>query len=66
MPAKSGFYPTTFVYSHFPPKIQFLYCFLTLVAPWGGPMEDTKEKILGNLGMQHAEKCIFLGFFLEF
>ena len=24
-----GFYPSIFVYSHFPPKIQFLYCLLS-------------------------------------
>ena len=28
----SGFYPSTFVYIRFSPKIQFLYCFLSSVA----------------------------------
>ena len=33
----TSFYSSTFVYSRFPPKIQFLYCFLSSEAPGGGP-----------------------------
>ena len=40
-----GFYPSTFVYSHFPLKIQFLYSVLSSVALWGGPMIDTEGKM---------------------
>ena len=40
-----GFYPNTFLYSRFSPKIEFLYCLLSSVAPWGGPMVDTKQNI---------------------
>ena len=43
------FYPSTFVYSCFPPKIQFLYCLLSSVTPWGGPMMDTEGKMFWNL-----------------
>ena len=41
----TGFYPSTFVDSRFPPKIQFLYCLLSSVALWSGPMVDTKGKM---------------------
>ena len=41
----SGFYPSNFVYSCFPPKIRFLYCLLSSVALWGGPLTDTEGKI---------------------
>ena len=41
----TSFYASTFVYSHFSIKIQFLYCLLSSVAPWGGPMVDMKEKV---------------------
>ena len=40
----AGFYPSTFVYSRFSPKIQFLYCLLSSVAPWGDPMVHTEGK----------------------
>ena len=43
--AGSGYYPSNFVYSCFSSKIQFLYCLLSSVALWGGPMVDTKVKI---------------------
>ena len=43
----AGFYPSTFVYSCFSPKIGFLYCLLSSVVPWGGPMVDTKQNIFG-------------------
>ena len=59
----TGFYPSTFVYSHFPPKVQFHYCFLSSVALWGGPMVDTKENFFWNLNLQIGGKSIFLGFF---
>ena len=42
----SGFYPSTFVYSRFSSKIQFLYCLLSSVTPCGGPMIDTERKIV--------------------
>ena len=38
-----GFYPSTFVYSHFPPKIQFLYYLLSSLSQ--------------NLGLQFTGKC---------
>ena len=41
----SGFYPCTFVYSRFPPNIEFLSCLFSSVAPCGGPMIDTEGKI---------------------
>ena len=31
-----GFYPSSFVCSRFAPKIQFLYCLVSSVAPWSG------------------------------
>ena len=43
--ASPVFYPSTFVYSHFPPKIQFLHCLLSSLFPWGIPIVDTKGKI---------------------
>ena len=42
----SGFYPGTFVYSRFSPKIQFFTVCFSSVAPCGGPIVDTKGKIL--------------------
>ena len=62
----SGFYPSTFVYSHFSPKSEFLYFFLSSEAPCGGLMVDTKGEISGSLSTQISGKCIFLGFFMEF
>ena len=43
--SRTGFYPSTFVYSRFPPKIQFLYCLLDSVAPCCGPMIESEGKI---------------------
>ena len=40
----AGLYPSTFVYKRFSPKIPFLYCLLSSVALWDGPMVDTEEK----------------------
>ena len=34
----ADFFPNTFVYSCFSPKIQFLFCLLSSVAPWGDLM----------------------------
>ena len=59
------FYPSTFVYSRISPKIQFLECFLSSVAPLCGPMLDTEGKCFWNLGLQIAGKCIFVRFFLK-
>ena len=42
----SGFYSSTFVYSHSSSKIQFLYCSLSSVATWGGPTVDTDGEFL--------------------
>ena len=41
----AGFFPNTFAYSFFSPKIQFVFCLLSSMAPWGDPMVDTKGKI---------------------
>ena len=41
-----GFYPSAFVYNCFSPKIQFLYCLLSLVALLGCLMVDTEGEIL--------------------
>ena len=59
-----AFYPSTFIYSGISPKVQFLYCLLSSVVLWSGPMVDTTENFW-NLGLHLAGKCIFLGFFLE-
>ena len=40
----SGFYSITLVHSCIYPKIQFLDCLLSSVAPWGGPMLDIEGK----------------------
>ena len=56
-----GFYPITFVYSHFPLRNQFLYSVLSSVALWGGPMIDTEGDIFWNLGLVCWKKH-FLGF----
>ena len=46
-------YPSTLVYSPIFPKIQFFYCLLSLLAPWGGPMVDTIEKFLKFRSADH-------------
>ena len=61
-----GFYPSTFVYSRFPQKIQFLYCLLSLVAPWGGSMVDTEGKIFEIHVCRLLENPFFLEFHGEF
>ena len=43
----SGFHPSTFVYSRFPPKIHFLYCLLSSVVLRGGPRVGIEEKTFG-------------------
>ena len=40
-----GFYPITFVYSHFPLTNQFLYSELSSVILWGGPIVDTEGEM---------------------
>ena len=62
----AGFYSNTFVYSRFSPKIWFLYCLFSSVAPWSDLTVVTKGKILEIQVIQIAGKCIFLGFFLGF
>ena len=39
-----GFYQSIFAYSHFSPKIQFLYCLLISDVLLGGPMVNTDGK----------------------
>ena len=46
----SGFYPNTLVYSHFPPKIQFIYLLSLHGENW--------KKNFGNLGVQIDGKYI--------
>ena len=47
LPTKAaGFYPSTCVYSRYSLKIQFLYCFLSSVVLWCGPIVDTERKYL--------------------
>ena len=43
----SGFYPGTFVYSCFSPRIQFLNCLLSSVAPQCGPMVTAEASMFG-------------------
>ena len=40
-----GFNSSTFVYSCFPPKFQFLYCLLSSLSLQGAPMVGTERKI---------------------
>ena len=40
-----AFYPSTLIYSSISPKVQFLYCLLSSVVLWSGPMVDNTEKI---------------------
>ena len=56
----TSFYPSTFVYNCFPPKIQFLYCLHSSVAP--GPMVDTEGKIFEIQVCRSLENAFFLGF----
>ena len=58
----SGIYPSTFVDSHFPPIIQFLYCLLISVAPWGGPVVDTKGKMFEMYVCRLPENAFFSDF----
>ena len=41
----TGFYPSTFVYTRFSPKTQFLQCLLSSVVPQGSSMVDIKRKM---------------------
>ena len=64
----SSFYPSTFVYNRFSPKIQFLYCVLSSVASLGGPMVDTQGRLLEFRSVDCSKmhfSWIFLGI-LEF
>ena len=58
----SGVYPSTFVDSHFPPIIQFLYCLLISVAPWGGPVVDSKGKMFEMYVCRLPENAFFSDF----
>ena len=62
----SGFYPSTFVYGCFPPKIQFLYCLLNSVAPWGGLMIDSEGKFFEIQICRFLENTFFLDFCWNF
>ena len=42
------FIPALFSAAVFSPNIQFLFCLLSSVAPWGGPMVDTEANIFVN------------------
>ena len=64
--ATAGFYPSTFVYSRFPPKIQFLYCLLNQMAPWGGPVIDSEQKLFEIYICRLLEKVFFLDFLWNF
>ena len=54
----SSFCPSTFVYGRFSPKIQFLYCLLSLLSPWGAPMKGMKLMSLDRwkINFQHSFK----------
>ena len=60
-----SFYQTTFVYSHFSPKIQFLYCFLSSIALSGNPVVDTEESFL-KFRSAESWKPFFLDFSRNF
>ena len=62
----TGFYPSTFVYSHFPSRIQFLYCLLSSVAQWGGPMVDNQQEIFEIYMCRSLENAFFLNFSWSF
>ena len=62
----AGFYPNTFVYSTFLPKIQFLQCFLSSMAQWGGPMVDTKQKMSEIQVCRYLKNAFFLNFSRNF
>ena len=62
----AGFYPSTFVYSCFPPKIQFLQYLLSSVVLWGGTMVDTKRKMFQIQICRLLENAFFLDFSWNF
>ena len=43
-----GFIQALFSAAVFSSNIQFLFCWLSSMSPWGGPMVDTKAKIFLN------------------
>ena len=51
-----GFYVSNFL-QRISPKIQFLHCLLSSIAPWGCPMFNNEGKFFWNLGLQIIEKC---------
>ena len=61
-----GFYPCTFVYSCFPPKIQFLYYLLSSLYPWGDPVVSIKRKIfeirVSDRWKMHFQNSVWLFF----
>ena len=58
----TDFYSGTFVYSRFSPKIEFLYCLLSSVAPWGGCMVDNEGEIFEIYMCRSLENAFFLDF----
>ena len=61
----AGFYPNTFVYSHFFLKIQFLYCFPSSPSPWGSLQITGKFTLPCLFIFFVCSGCNFLGI-LEF
>ena len=41
---RSAFYPSTFIYYRFPPKIQLFYRLLSLASLWGAPWWASRRK----------------------
>ena len=57
----SGFYPSTFVYNHFPWRFNFFtVCLVQL--PVGWPYNRHQRENFLNSGLQITGKCIFHGF----
>ena len=50
----SGFHPNTFVYCRFPSMIQFLYCLLSSLSPWGSPHGGYQSETFWNTSLQFA------------
>ena len=60
--AFTGFYSSTFIYSHFSTKIKFLYCLLSSVALWGSPMVETEGNIFEFQVCRLLENAFFMDF----
>ena len=65
--SKAGLNPSTFVYSRFSLKIQFLYCLLSSLFLWGAPMEgrewmslDSGKSICNTLPNCRSIACALL------